>query len=226
MKYLAIRSVQHALVALCLTVTSLHAHFVWIEDTLNKQLVIRFGEPAEDYEESPGYLDRLSLPVAWKVGNDDGKRANFVVEKKSDHFLLVAADPGQPALGETGFPVMKRGKSPATKPFFYVRWFPHGEPSADLTPALTLDLTPTAETGVFRLLLRGEPLADTKIVVHAPNQKETELKTDAHGLVRFTATKPGLHLLTANYREPIGGFAAGVAFERTSHNTAVAWRQP
>jgi hypothetical protein len=225
MKNLVIRSVQRALIALCLALPSLHAHSVWIEDTPEKQLVIRFGEPGEDYEESPGHLDRLSLPLAWKTG-DDGEPAAFVVEKKSDHFLLVAANPAQPAHGETGFPVMKRAKNPPTKPFFYVRWFPHGAPAADTTPALTLDLVPAAEAGVFRLLLRSKPLADTKIVVHAPDEKEAELKTDADGLVRFTATKPGLHLLTANYREPIGGFAAGVAFERTSHNTAVAWRQP
>src|SRR5262245_33764423 len=116
------------------------AHHVWIEDTPEKQLVVRFGEPGETFEKSPGHLDSLSLPVAWKPGAD-GKPAALVVEKKTDHFLLVATEPGAAVAGETIFPVMKRGDRPASWPHFYVRWQPAGVAAA-VAPALTFDIVP------------------------------------------------------------------------------------
>ncbi len=198
------------------------AHSVWIEDTPEKQLVVRFGEPGEDFEKSPGHLDSLSLPIAWKNGTE-GKPAEFVVEKKSDHFLFVSADPATPALGETLFPVMKRGNRPASWPHFYVRWQPAGAP-LPAGPALTLDILPTATAGEYRVYLRGQPLPGATVVVHSGGN-ETDLKANADGIFNFTATS-GLVLLTCNHKEETKGFSAGVAYDVTSHNTALTWRQP
>lgn len=116
------------LLALLLIATPFaRAHSVWIEDTPDKQLVIRFGEPGSEHEKSPGHLDSLSLPVAWTTGSD-GKPASFAVEKKSDHFLMVEAAPSAAVAGETRFPVFKRGQRPASLPHFYVRWQPADAP--------------------------------------------------------------------------------------------------
>ena len=199
------------------------AHSVWVEDTPEKQLVVRFGEPGGEFEKSPGYLDDLSLPIAWKTG-DDGKPAALVAEKKSDHFLLVASDATAPACGETRFPAMKRGDRPASWPHFYVRWQPAGAP-APTAPALTLDILPTATAGEFRVYLRGKPLPAAIVIVHRGDQ-ETELTADAEGRLRFKAPSPGLVLLTCNHKETLPGFAAGAAYDVTSHNTALTWRQP
>lgn len=201
-----------------------HAHAVWIEDTPDGRLVVRFGEPGDEFEKSPGHLDSLTLPEAWAF-DAEGKPAAFEVQKKSDHFLFLAASSAAVALGETGFPVMQRGDNPATKPFFHVRWMPAGAVAEETKPALTLDLVPTAEAGVFRVYFRGEPLAGAEITVHAPDA-EYELVADDAGRVRFTATTSGLHLLTANHREPVRGFAGGRAHDRVSHNVVLTWRQP
>jgi hypothetical protein len=197
------------------------AHSVWVEDTADKKLVVRFGEVGDTYETSPGHLDRLSLPVAWTTGAED-KPAAFTVEKKSDHFLFVGASATQPAFGETLFSVMKRGDRPASWPHFYVRWQPSGAP-APARPALTLDILPTATAGEFQVFLRGKPLPHATITVHA--KTESELKADAEGRFRFSAPG-GLVLLTCNHKEPLAGFAAGVAYDVTSHNAALTWRQP
>jgi hypothetical protein len=199
------------------------AHSVWVEPTPDQKLVIRFGELGGEIETSPGYLDQLMLPLAWKI-SADGKPAPFAVEKKSDHFLLVAATPAAPALGETRFPVMKRGDRPASWPQFYVRWHPAGAP-APAAPALTLDILPTATVGEFRVHLRGQPLPGAKVVVHRLNL-ETEIVADADGRFRFAATGTGLVLLTCNHKESTAGFAAGAAYDVTSHNTALTWLQP
>lgn len=211
-----------ALAALLGATVLAHAHSVWIEDNAEKQLIVRFGEFGEEYEKSPGHLDSLSLPVAWTAGKED-KPATFFVEKKADHFLFVGANPAANALGETVFPVMKRGKRPASWPQFYVRWQAAGV-AAPAAPELTLDILPTATAGQFRIYLRGQPLADATVQVHG-QAKAVDLKTDADG--RFTyAASPGLVLLTCNHKEELKGFAGGVAYEVTSHNTALTWRQP
>ncbi|MGH7947001.1 MAG: hypothetical protein ACREH8_13550, partial [Opitutaceae bacterium] len=201
----------------------LRAHSVWVEDTPEKTLVVRFGEVGEKFETSPGHLDRLPLPVAWTPG-PDGKPARFTVEKKSDHFLFVSAAIAQPALGETVFPVMKRGDRPASRPHFYLRWQPQGAPIPP-GPSLTLDLLPTGTTGEFRVYLRSQPLPQAVVVVQTAG-KESEINADAEGRFRFTVAPPGLVLLTCNHKENVKGFAAGAAYDVTSHNAALTWRQP
>jgi hypothetical protein len=209
-----------------LLIAPLHAHSVWIEDTPDQQLVIRFGEPGDEIEKSPGHLDRLSLPSAWRNDAEE-KPTAFVVQKKSDHFLFVSADPAVAAFGETRFPVMKRGSRPASWPQFYVRWHPSGAPvSATLSPALTLDIVPTAAAGEFRVHFRGKPLpAATVTARHLGPQVEEKLTADVEGIVHFTTSTPGLVILTCNQRETTPGFSDGIAYEVTSHNTALTWRQ-
>ena len=200
------------------------AHSVWIESTSDGKLVVRFGEPGDEFERSPDHLDSLTLPVAWTF-DAEAKPAAFEVQKSSDHFLFVGADPAKSTFGETGFPVMKRGDNPATKPFFHMRWLPAGAVAAEAKPALTLDIVPSAESGAFRVFFRGAPLADVKVTVHAPDA-EHELVADTEGVVRFTGTASGIYLLTANHREPVKCFAGGHAYDRVSHNVALTWRQP
>lgn len=220
-----IRHLAGALCALLAAMPTLHAHSVWIEDTPEKQLVVRFGEPDSEYEKSPGHLDSLTLPVAWTVGND-GKPAAFVVEKKSDHFLLTGAAPTVPVSGETRFPVFKRGKRPASLPYFYVRWQPAGAPPP-AAPDLTLDILPTGTAGEFRVWLRGTPLPGAKVgVEHVGTGAGEELTADADGIVRYQAPAPGVVLLVCNHKEQTPGFSAGLAYEVVSHNAALTWRQP
>ncbi|HYD82839.1 MAG TPA: hypothetical protein VEA63_02280 [Opitutus sp.] len=230
MKNLVIRSPLCALVgALFIALPCLRAHSVWLEDTPDQQLVLRFGEPGDDYEKSPGHLDSLTLPSAWTLkSDDDGKPAAFTVEKKSDHFLFASADPSIAAFGETRFPVRKRGNRPASWPHFYVRWQPAGAPTAaTLSPTLTLDIVPTLTPGEFRVHFRGQPIAGATVTArHFGTHAEEKLTADDRGIIRFTTTDPGLVLLTANHKEPLAGFSGGVAYDVTSHNTALTWRQP
>lgn len=212
------------LAALCaFPLSYLRAHAVWIEATPEKQLVIRFGEPGELYEKSPGLLDKLGQPAVWTAAAD-GQSAVATTEKKADHFLCVGADPAAATCGETAFAVFARKNGPATRPVFYLRWLPASasQPAA----ALTLDIVPTRKPGEFAVLFRKQPLTSTSVTVHAPGEKETTLKTDEQGVVAFAATKPGLHLLTVNHQESVTGFALGQTYERVSHNASVAWHQP
>jgi hypothetical protein len=214
------RSLCTALAAFSLAVSA-HAHSVWIED-LNGKLVVRFGEPGEEVEKSPGRLDSLTAVTGWTPAAPQPKV--FVVSKQEDHFLLEQAAPGQAAQIETGFGVRKSGDKPARRPFFYARWQPAGNTAA--TPALNLDLVPTGQVGEVKVYFRGQGLPGAKLTLHAPKAAEKELVADEKGIVRLGELKAeGLYLLTcAGHSENVPGFFGGVAHEVVSHNASLTWR--
>lgn len=194
----------------------LAAHSVWIEP-VEGQLVLRFAEPDGRLEKSPGYLDSLSLPVAFVLVTN----APVLVDapKKSDHFLLVGASSTNTACAETSFTV--RG---GRKPNFYARWQPSGSVMA--APLMTLDLVPTDKAGEVRVYLRGQPLGGVKATLRTPDEKEQELVADAEGFLRFASSQNGQYLLTiAHQREPLAGYHGGRAYKETSHNASLTWRQ-
>ena len=204
-----------AVFALLVTPT-VRSHTVWIEPSEGR-MVLRFAEPDGKLETSPGYLDSLSLPMAFILVTN----APFAIEapKKADHFLLVGASPTNTACAETAFTV-RAGR----KPHFYARWQPVGSGTA--TPLLTLDLVPTGQPGEVRAYFRGQPLGGIKATLRTPDEKERELTADAEGFLRFTSTQVGLHLLSvAHHRETMAGFHGGRAYTQASHNAALSWRQ-
>jgi hypothetical protein len=212
--------IRHTLTLLCaLTVcaaTSALAHTVWIEPS-EGLLVARFAEPGNDFETSPGYLDSLSPLLAFKLVTN--APVTMDVPKKSDRFLLSGAATTNVVGLETIFTV--RG---GRKPHFYARWQPTGGGAG--RPLLTLDLVPTGKSGEVRAYFRGQPLPNIKATLRAPDEKETELTADSEGYLHFEAKQSGQYLLTiAHYREPLAGFHRGVAYQETSHNTALTWRQ-
>lgn len=81
--------------AFALLTPVLRAHSVWIEETPAKQLVVRFGEPGADVETSPGYLDQLALPVAWKSGAE-GKPLHSSSRKSPIIFFSTTPFPPSP----------------------------------------------------------------------------------------------------------------------------------
>jgi len=193
------------------------AHTVWIEPVAGK-LIIRFAEPAGNYEKSPGYLDSLSGPSAFTVITN----APLMVEspRSTNHFLMVSASPTNVAGVESIFTVRA-----ARKPHFYARWQPAGAGAG--TPMLTFDLVPTGKAGEARVYFRGQPLGGLKATLRTPDDTEKEIPVDAEGYVRFESKQSGLHLLTIpHYRESIAGFHLGRTYQQTSHNTALTWVQP
>lgn len=215
-----------ALFSLFLAALAANAHEVWLEDTPDGKLVVRFAEYGDDFEKSPGALDMLALPAAWTAAADE-KVTAFEVSKKNDHFLLANASPTNAAQIETGFAVMgKPGnpEKPARKPFFYARW--HVPGSADAKPALIFDLVPTAP-GEVTVYFRGKPTAGVKVTFHPPKEEEQELTSDEAGKVRFTAKDAGLYMMAAAHqREAFPGFSGGKPYDVVSHNSSLAWRQP
>ena len=212
---------RHVFTILCTLVLfpAIHAraHTVWIEPMADK-LVVRFAEPGNDLETSPGHLDALSAPVAFILVTN--APMGIETPKRSDHFLVAGAAATNVACLETIFTV--RG---GRKPHFYARWQPAG--AGEAKPLLTLDLVPTGKPGEVRVWFRAKPLGGVCATLRTPDEKEEELKADAEGFLRFATEKPGQYLLTiAHHREPLAGFHSGRAYEQTSHTAALTWTQP
>ncbi|MEJ0091833.1 MAG: hypothetical protein WDM80_19050 [Limisphaerales bacterium] len=212
--------IRQTFLALCtltfITINSALAHSVWLEPK-GDQLVIRFAEPGDDFETSPGQLDNLSAPIGFILVTN--APASVDVTKKSDFFLLVGASPTNTACAETIFTV--RG---GRKPNFYARWQPADAGAG--TPLLTLDLVPTGKPGEVRAYFRGQPLPGIKATIRTPDGKDTELTADAEGFLHFEPKQAGQYLLTvAHHREPLAGFYRGGAYKETSHNCSLVWQQ-
>jgi hypothetical protein len=201
----------------CIEARTALAHTVWIEP-LDDKLAIRFAEPGDDFETSPGHLDSLTAPIAFILVTNAA--AAVETPKKSDHFLVVGASRTNVACAESTFTV--RG---GRKPHFYARWQPAAGGAG--SPLLTFDLVPTGKPGEVRVFFRGQALGGAKATLRTPDKKEQEVTADSEGLLRFQTNQSGQHLLTiAHHREPLAGFHAGRAYQQTSHNAALTWLQP
>lgn len=216
-------------------VTTVQAHYLWIEDTANQGLTVRFAEWPDEYETSPGHLDQVDPPLAWKSGTN-GDPISFQVQRKPDQIQILSASSKDSVQVEAGFAVLTpamlqaegapvASNSPSRKPIFYARWQPAGSGSAK--PSLNFDIVPTGNAGEFRVYFRAQPVAGAVVIAHKPGGGEEKLTADEQGVVRFTADKPGLYLLTSKHqRETVKGFSSGVPYDVVSHNCAVTWRQP
>lgn len=217
LQFIPVKSFLTLCLLALLAAGSARAHSVWIEPVEGK-LVVRFAEPDGKLEKSPGHLDSLSPPVAFTLITN--APVGVEAPKKPDHLLLVGASPTNAAGVETAFTVRAK-----RKPNFYARWQPDG--LKETTPLLTLDLVPTGKPGEVRAYFRGQPLGGVKAIFRTPDEQEHELVTDAHGLLHFKPAQSGQYLLTiAHHRENLAGFHLGRAYEQTSHNAALTWRQP
>jgi len=225
------------------------AHEVWIEDTPEGKLVVRFAEYGDDFEKSPGALDAMHLRSAWSERNDSNapaaggatpsreerekqvlrqdKAQTFEITKGSDHFLLNGASANKQAEAEADFAVMGvpgTAEKPARKPFFYARWQPEG--GGAVQPSLDFDLVPTGNAGEACVYFRGKPVPGAKVTFYPPSAAEQELTSDDAGKVHFDDSKPGFYLLAASHhREAITGFSRGIAYGALSHNCSLTWRK-
>ncbi len=205
------------------SVGQVSAHSVWIE-TVEGKLVVRFGEVGEEYEKSPGYLDKLQLPVAV----NGTKSAPVAVEKASEFFLLKDAALTEPTIVTTMFPVMEKpatAEKPASArwPQFYARW---QVAAAAVKTVSALDIVPAAEAGKATVYFKGKPLPEAKLELIQPDGEEVELKADSEGVVKFSSKGKGLHvLLLAGHSETVNGTHDGKNYTVVSHNASLAWNE-
>ncbi len=168
--------------------------------------MIRFAEPGDDFETSPGQLDNLSAPIAFILVTN--APAPVVATKKSDGIVLVGSSPTNTACAETTF-IVRGGREPN----FYARWQPADAGAG--TPLLILDLVPTGKPGEVRAYFRSQPLGGIKATLRTPDGKDSEITADAEGFLHFEPKQSGQYLLTiAHHREPLAGSTAATLIRK------------
>lgn len=188
------------------------AHQIWLEQPSGqKTTVIRFGEFGENLREtSPGLLDKFVKPTATLLSANGEKTVD--ARKGSAGFELpFGASGGDSIIAEDlNYPLYtwKQGGKETTN------WY---RPAArlitdfvELHPKLMLDLVPTGQTGEFRLFLKGEPKAKTKVTIVTQSGWAKEARTDEQGLVKFDMPWKGAYVAEVSVNERNPGERPGV----------------
>ncbi|HEY4415080.1 MAG TPA: hypothetical protein VGO57_05250, partial [Verrucomicrobiae bacterium] len=174
------------------------AHNLWLEDTPEHGLTMRFAEWPDEYEVSPGHLDEVDPPIAWQIGTN-GQPVYCQFKKTTDQIQLPGAEAKNIAALEAGFQVMTPEamraegapvptNTPSRKPIFYARWQPAG--AGATKPAMNLDIVPTSNPGEYQVFFRGKAVAGVKVTAYLPTGKEQSLIADEKGIVHFIADEP------------------------------------
>lgn len=221
------------LVALCALPSVVQAHYIWIERS-GKEARLYFGEVAEVREQSPGRMDDIRAPKAWALatavpgsGNADHR---LTVERTQRYFTLVGALSPQLIAHETNYPVKDWSANGLglVKPMYYARHSVWPLKQA-IAPAseLPLDIQPMpGSANAFQVLFNGKPLANTKLVVYAPNDWQQDHKTDDAGHVKLALPWRGQYVLEAIYKESQAGEFEGKPFDAIRHRATLTVVQP
>lgn len=218
------RRLRPLILAACLAVpAAAQAHYYWVESS-PQGAVLRFGEHEEGvHERSPGRLDDLPMPSAWRAGSQ-GPEA-LKVERQAAGFGLGRNATGAVWAEQSAVKVrdQTRSGSGIVKPMYYAR---HAASAASVPAALTLDILPAGEMGRFAVSFRGQPLPKATVKIVAPNGWAQEGRTDEQGLLTVPMPWRGQFILQVAHVEAAPGEYEGSAYENLRHVATLTIDQP
>lgn len=217
-----------ALATQCALLPAAQAHYIWIERSAHTARLY-FGEVAEVREQSPGRMDDIRAPKAWAlstaVPNSGGTDHALNVERTQHYFTLGGSLTPQLIARETHYPVKDWSANGLglVKPMFYARHSAWPLKQTIAAPSeLPLDIQPVlGSADAFQVLFNGKPLANTKLVVYAPNDWQQDHKTDEAGRVRLALPWRGQYVLEAIYKESQAGEFEGKPFDSIRHRATL-----
>ncbi|MES2511321.1 MAG: cobalt ABC transporter substrate-binding protein [Pseudomonadota bacterium] len=205
------------------------AHQIWLEQPAGqKTAIVRFGEFGENLREiSPGLLDKFGKPTATLLSTK-GEQAVDARKSATGFELPFGAAPGESIVAEDAaypFYTWKQGDKSTTN------WY---LPAARLItsfsaqqPKLALDLVPTGNNGEFKLFLKGQPKAKTKVSLVTQSGWAKEGHTDEQGLVKFDMPWQGTYVAEVSVNDRTAGERAGAAgaekYDGISYVTTVTY---
>ncbi|WP_420135365.1 cobalt ABC transporter substrate-binding protein [Rhodopseudomonas sp.] len=215
-----------AIVAVLGSVLPAQAHQIWIEQADGQKPVVRFGEFGENLREaSPGLLDKFSKVTATLVSGKGEQKAD--ASKTADGFTLpFAAATGDSIVAEdANYPLYTwKQQDKEVRSWFY--------PAARLItgfsaqqPKLVLDLVPTGQPGLFKLVFKDQPKPKTKVTLTTQSGWAKEAHTDADGLVSFEMPWKGTYVAEVSHNDRTPGERAGEKYDAVSYATTVTFLQ-
>jgi len=176
-------------------VSTVQAHYVWLERDGDGVTRVYFGEWQRDIrEKTGGLLDRIKTPRAFAASAD----RELLIRRRTDHLEIASKGAGDLRLVENGIsPREDKEKGGATRTIYYAK-----AGRLETAAKLDLELVPTTSKGnIFAILFRGAPLPKTSVTVYGPPKWEKPLDTDEQGRITVSTPWSGRYVLEVVYFE-------------------------
>lgn len=185
------------------------AHYLWIESG-DAGARLYFGEADVLLKEkSPGKLDNIKAPKAL-LADASGKAKASGLSRTSEYFSIEGSGAAI-LVAEESLEVRDLNKNGLgfAKSNYYAR---HGVAATGGESALALDVQAQG-TNSFTVLYRGQPLANAKLEVIAPNTWMQEHHTDAKGVVHINTPWRGQYVIHVLHVDKTPGEFAGDRYD-------------
>lgn len=205
------------------------AHQIWIEQAAGEKTAsVRFGEFGENLREtSPGLLDKFVAPKATLLSAKGEQSANAVKNAKGFSLPFGAAGGESIIAEDASYPLYnwKQGDKSTVNRYHPAARLITG--FAAQQPKLNLDLVPTGKPGEFKLFLKGQPQAKTKVNLVTQSGWAKEGKTDEQGVVSFDMPWKGTYVAEVSVNDRTAGERPGAngpeKFEGVSYVTTLTY---
>jgi uncharacterized GH25 family protein len=205
------------------------AHQIWIEQAVGEKTAsVRFGEFGENLREtSPGLLDKFGKPKATLLSTKGEQSVDAVKSAKGLSLPFGAAGGESIVAEDPSYPLYNRKQGDEST---LNRYYPAARlitSFAAQQPKLSLDLVPTGKPGEFKLFLKGQPKAKTKVTLVTQSGWAKEGKTDEQGVVSFDMPWKGTYVAEVSVNERGAGERPGAngpeKFESVSYVTTLTY---
>ena len=219
-----------ALLGIALVANFAHAHFIWVITTadsagkLTPHLVFGEGpEPGEEY-----LLDKVAQAKVWIQLPGKEPQALRLTKQAGKEVGSWTSDVD--AKGAAVFATCEYGVLEKNGKTFLLQYYAK---KLDATPAqlkslartekLPLDIVPALDekNGQVTVLWQGKPAAECEVTVTGPDDKSEKVKTDASGVVKFTASAAGTHTFRAKLAVEKAGELGGKSYPSQTHYTTL-----
>ena len=225
-----IRSAIVSLLGMVLATGSLHAHFIWAviekSETGNPQAQLYFSETASP--DSARFLDRLTRLKAWhRTSKGDYSPLQLSKVETGDGGLLAGVLNSDRGSIEAECLYGTFSHSDQTMLLHYYSKSLNSDASNDLRRSrkLDLDVSPRLANGELHVgvFWKGQPAADSQVMVTPPDGKPVELTTDANGMTRLKSPDLGRYEIRARWIEEKSGWFEEERYAEARHYSAVTF---
>jgi len=200
------------------------AHYLWIEQT-NAGAQLFFGEVQEGVrEKSPGKLDNIKAPAA-AVQKARGQAFAPAEAVRKPQSFAIADSKGVAAVTVVEESLEVKDLTRHGLGFAKSNYYARTGKTADANAAMALDVQQQAPSR-FTVTYRGQPLANAKLEVIAPNTWVQEHKTDAKGTVEINTPWRGQYVLHVLHVDATPGEYQGKKYESLRNHLTYTFVNP
>lgn len=206
------------------------AHGYWIElqgsHKVNEPVTIRlyFGEYSIGERLSDNFLDRMkdikvyvqyngTKEAVTMTQQKDYWEGSYTPQKEGSYEIIGIND-------ERDVQDWTQHGLGIVRPIQYLKTiYQAGTQQSDLKASSYLDVVVSGKGNSYSIKLykNNQANASAKIIVTHPGGAETSLETDKEGNAVFTASKPGLYLIGAEWIDPVPGKFKGKEYKTVRH---------